>query len=72
MKLKNNLKILIIRDGWKSIRQFTQAAGLNYEAVVRLVNDTAKSIDKELLVELCEHLDCRIEDIFEIDKGQAS
>lgn len=72
MKLKNNLKPLIFSQGYKSVRDFCAKTGLVYDHVNRLANGSSKSIDKELLILLCEKLECNVVDLFEVEKGQAS
>lgn len=72
MELKNNLKAVIFSKGYKSVRDFTEKNKLSYMPIIKLAHNKNKTIDINLLITLCEKLDCEIGDLFEVKHGQAS
>lgn len=68
MKLQNNIKMEIIKNGYKSVKDFSDQNGLSYYMVRKLVNSEANSIDIELLVGLCKSLNCKVGDLFYISE----
>lgn len=68
MKLQNNIKMEIIKNGYKSVKDFSDQNGLSYYMVRKLVNSEANSIDIELLVGLCKALNCKVGDLFYISE----
>jgi len=71
MKLKNNLKLLVIKNGYNSIRDFSERNNLSYVSVLKLSKSESKTIEIKMLMNLCELLNCTIDDLLEIE-GQAS
>lgn len=71
MELKNNIKVLLIQKGYKSLRSFAKLHNIKYESLNYLVNGEAKSISYELIVQLCTALECDINDLFYIGKEGA-
>ncbi|WP_038250331.1 helix-turn-helix domain-containing protein [Ghiorsea bivora] len=48
------------------IAELSRETGLHRNTINLLYNDTAKRIDLDALERICKHLDCRIEELFEI------
>ncbi|WP_373894427.1 helix-turn-helix domain-containing protein [Virgibacillus sp. CBA3643] len=69
MELHNNIKILIIQQGYKSVQEFAKKNGISYYMVRKLANNEANGIDINLLVDLCRAFNCEIGDIFFINKA---
>lgn len=70
MELKNNIKILVIQKGYKSLRSFAKKHDIKYESLNYLVNGEAKSISYDLIVQLCSSLECDINDLFYINQRE--
>lgn len=68
MILKNNIKIEIIKNGYNSVKEFTDKNGLSYYMVRKLVREETNSIDVDLLVSLCRSLRCEVGDLFYISE----
>ena len=68
MKLKNNLKIQIILNGYKSMKQFCEVHNLTYDTINRLANGRATSFHFETITEVCKALNCDVGDIFYIEE----
>lgn len=68
MKLKNNLKVLIIVKGYKSMKQFCEIHNLTYDTISRLANGRGESFHFETITKVCDALDCEIGDLFYIEK----
>ncbi len=49
-----------------NIAALARETDLNRNTITLLYNDTAKRIDLDALERICKHLDCRIEELFEI------
>ncbi|MCK1982195.1 MULTISPECIES: helix-turn-helix domain-containing protein [Peribacillus] len=61
-----NLKLLLVKNGYKSIMDFANQHDLSYMAVLKLANNQTKTFDKELLVTLCDKLNCGIGDLLHL------
>lgn len=68
MEIKNNIRLMIIKRGYKSLRKFSIDHGFNYLSLLKLANNQTMTVDKETLVELCEKLDCNIDDLLYIER----
>ena len=68
MELKNNIKIEVLKSGYKSIRDFAGKHDLSYDSIVYLASGRANSVSIELLLTICGLLSCDIRDLFYIEK----
>jgi DNA-binding Xre family transcriptional regulator len=69
MELRNNIKVLIIQQGYGSVQEFARKHDLSYYMVRKLANNEANGIDIELLVGLCRAFNCNVGDLFYVDKA---
>jgi DNA-binding Xre family transcriptional regulator len=68
MKLKNNVRLLIVRAGYKSLLEFAEEHNISYYLLRKLANNELNSIDIHFLVSLCKALNCDVSDLLYIDK----
>jgi len=69
--LKNNIKIEIIKQGYKSVMSFCDQHHLSYQKVIRLIRCEG-SFHIQTIVEICEALNSDVGDLFYLEDGQAS
>lgn len=69
MELRNNIKILIIQQGYNSVQEFAKENNLSYYMVRKLANNEANGIDVKLLVDLCKAFNCNVGDLFYVNKA---
>lgn len=69
MKLKNNIKLMIIQRGYNSVQEFSKENDLSYYMVRKLSKNETNSIDIKLLVKLCKAFNCEVGDLFYIERS---
>lgn len=72
MQLKNKLKVLIILEGYKSMKQFCEIHNLAYDTINRLANGRGESFHFDTITKVCEALNCDIGDLFYIEKEKGA
>lgn len=68
MEIRNNIKVEIIKQEYKSVMNFCEINGLDYQKINRLINNKAGSFHFDTIIEVCEALKCDVGDIFYLDK----
>jgi DNA-binding Xre family transcriptional regulator len=63
MEIKNNLRSLVYEKGYRSLKKFSKDNELSYFSLLNLANNESKTLDKQLLIDLCVKLDCEIGDL---------
>ena len=63
MEIKNNLRSLVYEKGYRSLKKFSIDNDLSYFSLLNLANNESKTLDKQLLIDLCVKLDCEIGDL---------
>ena len=68
MEFKNNIRLEIVRQGYKSILSFCEQHGLSYQKINRLIKQEAGGFHIDTIIEICEALDCDVGDLFYIER----
>ena len=71
MQLKNNIRVLMAQQGYKSLQEFANKNNLSYYMVRKLTNNETNSIDIQLLMDLCAAFDCGVDDLIYVEKEGA-
>jgi len=66
--MRNRLKAVIIDKGYKSVFHFCDEHKLNYRQINRIANNEVKSINTEVITDVCNLLECDISELFYIKK----
>lgn len=64
--LKSNLKDIMKAKEITYIRQLSKESGVAFESCRRLYNDEAINISRDVLAQLCVHLDITLDDLLTI------
>lgn len=68
MKLKNDLPVLMAKNGYKTLKQLAQDTKITYFRLRQFANQQNQTIDYEIVEKLCSHFNCDIVDLFHLDK----
>jgi len=68
MKLKNNVRLLVVQAGYKSLLEFAEDKGISYYLLRKLANNETNSIDISFLVSLCEAFKSNVSDLIYVDQ----
>ncbi len=66
MSIDNHIKLQIVKNGYKTVLEFSETNDLSYYMVRKLINNESTSIDIGLLLKLCDLFNCKIDDLFYI------
>ncbi len=66
MSIDNHIKLQIVKNGYKTVLEFSETNYLSYYMVRKLINNESTSIDIGLLLKLCDLFNCKIDDLFYI------
>jgi len=66
MSIDNHIKLQIVKNGYKTVLEFSKTNDLSYYMVRKLINNESTSIDIGLLLKLCDLFNCKIDDLFYI------
>ena len=69
MEVRNNIKLEIIKQGYRSVMSFCEEHDLDYRKINRLVNNKSGSLHFETVIEVCQALKCDVGDLFYIEKN---
>lgn len=72
MEVRNNIKLEIIKQGYRSVMSFCELHELDYRKINRLINNKAGSFHYETIIEVCQALKCDVGDLFYIEKTEVS
>ena len=63
MSIDNHIKLQIVKNGYKTVLEFSETNDLSYYMVRKLINNESTSIDIGLLLKLCDLFNCKIDDL---------
>ena len=66
MSIDNHIKLQIVKNGYKTVLEFSETNDLSYYMVRKLINNESTSINIGLLLKLCDLFNCKIDDLFYI------
>lgn len=66
--LKNNLRLLMAKQGIKSIVELERQSGVSRQVLDRLDKNKTKRLDFDTVVKLCDLFDCEPGDLLYIDE----
>jgi len=66
--LKNNLRLLMAKNGIRSMVELESKSGVSRQVLDRLDKNKTKRLDFETVVKLCTLFDCEPGDLLYIDK----
>jgi DNA-binding Xre family transcriptional regulator len=68
MEIKNNVRQLMYKKGYKNLLRFAEDNKVSYYLLRKLANDESNSLDKQFLIDLCSKLDCEIGELLQLSK----
>ncbi len=68
MELQPKVRSLVLDRGYKSLLEFAEENELSYYLLRKLANNKANAIDVNLLIGVCEALDCEVGELLVLKK----
>ena len=70
MELKNNLRLLMVKNGVRTMVELEEKSGVSRQVLDRFEKNKSKRLDFETVVKLCAFFDCEVGDLLYVDKEQ--
>lgn len=70
MELKNNLRLLMAKNGIRTMVELEEKSGVSRQVLDRLEKNKSKRLDFETVVKLCALFDCEVGELLYVDKEQ--
>lgn len=67
-QIKINLALLMAKKEIESYTELAEKSGIEYHKIINFKNQIYDSINKELLVDLCNYFKCEIGEMLELPK----
>lgn len=71
MELKNNLRLLMAKNGIRTMVELEEKSGVSRQVLDRFEKNKSKRLDYETIVKLCNFFDCEVGDLLYVDKEQS-
>ena len=68
MELKNNLRLLMAKNGIRTMVELEEKSGVSRQVLDRLDKGKSKRLDFETVEKLCRLFDCEVGDLLYIEK----
>ncbi len=66
-ELKNNLRLLMAKNGIRTMVELEEKSGVSRQVLDRLDKNKSKRLDFETVVKLCKLFDCEVGDLFYLE-----
>ncbi len=70
MELKNNLRLLMAKNGIRTMVELEEKSGVSRQVLDRLDKDKSKRLDFDTVAKLCQTFDCEVGDLFYLKKEE--
>jgi putative transcriptional regulator len=67
-ELKNNLRLLMAKNGIRTMVELEEKSGVSRQVLDRLDKDKSKRLDFETVVKLCKLFNCDVGELLYLDK----
>jgi putative transcriptional regulator len=66
--LKNNLRILMAKNGVRTMVELEEKSGVSRQVLDRFEKDKSKRLDFETVVKLCDFFECSVGDLLYLEE----
>ncbi|CAM3733948.1 helix-turn-helix domain-containing protein [Mesobacillus zeae] len=73
MPIRNNLRVLLAKDGFRSLLELSKQRSMKefkYARLLRFANQQQNKLDGELIEALCKELNCDLKDMLYLEKAE--